>query len=218
MIGLNFGLNKKRKPKIKLNNKIKKKSPLDFGIKKAKRSKLLNKNVIKKTKLDSKRINKYSGLTQKEQFILEKTCLNKINKNFTCICKKKSNHFPKICSSTNGNLTLTNCGVSLNNYKKYVKNNEIDPIVIKNKEEQINCILHNLEKNKVKHLDMCTDGKNLCVSKFGILSLIDFNIASINNECTTNQIRIRLESYGNNNDSYNKYMKNRIIETIKNTM
>ena len=28
-------------------------------------------------------------------------------------------------------------GVSLNNYKIYLKNNEIDPIVIKNKQEQV---------------------------------------------------------------------------------
>ena len=227
MIGLNFRLNKaafkkkiKQKPKQKpkLQNDLTQKSSLDFRINKAKRNNLLNKNIIKKAKLDSKRINKYSGLTQKEQFVLEKTCLDKINKNFRCICKNKSNHFPKICSSTNGNLTLTNCGVSLNNYKKYVKNNEIDPIVIKNKVEQLNCILHNLEKNKVKHLDMCTNGKNLCVSKFGVISLIDFNIASINNECPTEQIKRRLENYGTDKDSYNKYMKNRIMETIKNCM
>ena len=191
---------------------------LDFGINKIKRSKLLNENITKKANLGSKRINKYNGLNQKEQFYLEKTCLNKINKNFTCLCKNKSNHFPKIITSKNGNLKLTNCGVSLNNYKRYLKNNEIDPIVIKNKEEQLNCILHNLKKNRVKHLDMCLDGKNLCVSKNGVLSLIDFNIACIDNKYTTDKIKNRIQNYGLDSDSYNEFMKNRIIQTIKNTM
>lgn len=191
---------------------------LDFGINKIKRSKLLNENITKKANLGSKRINKYNGLNQKEQFYLEKTCLNKINKNFTCLCKNKSNHFPKIISSKNGNLKLTNCGVSLNNYKIYLKNNEIDPIVIKNKQEQLNCILHNLKKNRVKHLDMCLDGKNLCVSKNGVLSLIDFNIASIDNKYTTDKIKNRIQNYGLDSDSYNEFMKNRIIQIIKNTM
>jgi len=191
---------------------------LDFGINKAKRSQALERNYRKKTKLTSKRISKWSGLTNKEQYILEKTCLEKLNNNFRCLCKNKCNHFPKIISASGGVLKLTNCGVSLNNYKNYVKNNEIDPIVIKNKEEQVKCILHNLEKNKVKHLDMVTNGKNLCVSETGVLSLIDFNIASINNEYKTDKIKNRLNTYGIENSKYNVVMKNKIMKTIKNTM
>ena len=191
---------------------------VNFGINKAKRSQALEKNIRKKTKLTSKRISKWSGLTNKEQYILEKTCLEKLNNNFRCLCKNKCRHFPKIISASGGVLKLTNCGVSLNNYKNYVKNNEIDPIVIKNKEEQVKCILHNLEKNKVKHLDMVINGKNLCVSETGVLSLIDFNIASINNEYKTDQIKNRLNAYGIENSKYNVVMKNKIMKTIKNTM
>ena len=58
---------------------------LDFGINKAKMSKLLRKNIIKKPRLYGKRINKYNGLTNKEEFILEKTCLKKINRKNTVI-------------------------------------------------------------------------------------------------------------------------------------
>ena len=94
---------------------------LDFGINKAKRSQALERNYRKKTKLTSKRISKWSGLTNKEQYILEKTCLEKLNSNFSCLCKKKSNHFPKLISASNGVLKLTNCGISLNKYKNYVK-------------------------------------------------------------------------------------------------
>ena len=142
---------------------------------------MLRNDVTKKTRLDSKKINKYNGLSRKEEFLLEKTCLEKINSNFKCLCNNKARHFPQIVSSSNGNLKLSNCGVSLNNYKNYLRNKEIDPIKISDLDQQIDCILENLKKNQIKQLDMCFDGKNLCVSKTGILSLIDFNIASINN-------------------------------------
>lgn len=189
---------------------------LDFGFNNRVKDPWRKINYRKNTKRSNTA--SWNGLTNKEEFILEKTCLEKLNSNFRCLCKKKSNHFPKLISASNGVLKLTNCGISLNKYKKYVKYNEIDPIVIKNKEEQINCILHNLEKNKVKHLDMVTNGKNLCVSKTGVLSLIDFNIASINNEYTTDKIKNRLSLYGKENSKYNIFMKNRIMKTIKNTM
>ena len=191
---------------------------LDFGINKAKRSQVLRQNVTKKTNVNSKSKTKYSGLNKKQEFILEKTCLEKLNNNFKCLCRNKCRHFPSIVSISNGSLKLSNCGISLNNYRNFVKNKEIDPIRINNVEEQIHRILNNLEKNNIKHLDMCLDGKNLCVKKGGILSLIDFNIASINNKYNTNKIKKRLQNYGNDRESYNKYMKSRIIQTIKNTM
>ena len=189
---------------------------LDFGFNNRVKDPWRKINYRKNTKRSNTA--SWNDLTTKEEFILEKTCLEKLNSNFRCLCKKKSNHFPKLISASNGVLKLTNCGISLNKYKNYVKYNEIEPVVIKNKEEQINCILHNLQKNKVKHLDMVADGKNLCVSKTGILSLIDFNISSINNECKSDKIKRRLEAYGTTNDSYNKFMKNKIKEAIKNTM
>ena len=191
---------------------------LNFGINKAIRSQVLRNDVTKKTRLDSKKINKYNGLSRKEEFLLEKTCLEKINSNFKCLCNNKARHFPQIVSSSNGNLKLSNCGVSLNNYKNYLRNKEIDPIKISDLDQQIDCILENLKKNQIKQLDMCLDGKNLCVSKTGILSLIDFNIASINNSYTTEEIKRRLQNYGMDNDSYKQYMKKRIMKTIKNTM
>ena len=191
---------------------------LNFGINKAIRSQVLRNDVTKKTRLDSKKINKYNGLSRKEEFLLEKTCLEKINSNFKCLCNNKARHFPQIVSSSNGNLKLSNCGISLNNYKNYLRNKEIDPIKISDLDQQIDCILENLKKNQIKQLDMCLDGKNLCVSKTGILSLIDFNIASINNSYTTEEIKRRLQNYGMDNDSYKQYMKKRIMKTIKNTM
>lgn len=190
---------------------------LDFGFKKIKRAQILRK-PWKKKNTNNGGVNKYSGLSKKEEFLLEKTCLKKINKNFKCLCKNKSSHFPSTINSSNDELLLTNRGVSLNKYKDFVKNKEIDPISISNLDEQINCILDNLKKNNIKHLDMCLDGKNLCLSKTGVLSLIDFNIACIDNKYTTNKIKNRLNHYGNDIDSYNKFMKNSIIQIIKNTM
>ena len=114
---------------------------LNFGINKAIRSQVLRNDVTKKTRLDSKKINKYNGLSRKEEFLLEKTCLEKINSNFKCLCNNKARHFPQIVSSSNGNLKLSNCGISLNNYKNYLRNKEIDPIKISDLDQQIDCIL-----------------------------------------------------------------------------
>ena len=92
---------------------------IDFGINKAKRSNLEN-NVTKKTKLNSKRINKYSGLNKKQEFILEKTCLEKLNNNFKCLCQIN------VISIRSNVIKIINCGISLNNYKNiWIKNKEI---------------------------------------------------------------------------------------------
>jgi len=191
---------------------------LDFGIKKIKRSHMLKSNVKKKTNLNSKTNNFYSSLSKKEEYILEKTCLEKINNKFKCLCKTKSHHFPKLVSSNNGVLILSNCGVSINKYKTLIKNKEIDPINIKNLDKQLDCIMYNLKRNKIKHLDMCMNGKNLCISTSGIISVIDFNIACINNEYTTEKINIRLHSYGENDNIYEANMKKKIKKIIHTCM
>ena len=49
-------------------------------------------------------------------------------------------------------------------------------------EEQIECIIYNLKKCKIKHFDMHPSGKNICLNKRGIISIIDFDMVSINNK------------------------------------
>ena len=118
-----------------------------------------------------------TNLTKTETFELEKSCLQKIKKEYNCICKQKKNHFPKyICSIKNNfcyGILMTNIGTSLDkikNIKKYK---------IPNIEEQINCIAFNLDKMKIYHCDILR--KNITISKKGEIGLIDFNIAVYSN-------------------------------------
>ena len=140
-------------------------------------------NIIKITK-NYRNNNPWTGLTRKEAFNLEKNCLTILNSNFKCLCDVKCEHFPKIiyCNLDKYKFVLSNCGYSFNKYELLVKTKKIKPITIKNMEEQIECIIYNLKKCKIKHLDMHPCGKNICLNKKGILSLIDFDIASIDNK------------------------------------
>lgn len=46
--------------------------------------------------------------------------------------------------------------------------------------------------------------KNICVNNFGHLSLIDFDIASMDNICLTHKIERKLEYYGGHKEYYSK--------------
>ena len=147
--------------------------------------------VIKITK--NMRINPWTGLTRKEGFDLEKDCLIILNSNFKCLCDVKCEHFPKIisCDPDKYKFILSNCGYSLDKYELFVKTKKIKPITIKNMEEQIDCIIYNLKKSKIKHLDMHPSGKNICINEKGVISLIDFDIASIDNNYKSGKIKDR---------------------------
>ena len=138
--------------------------------------------IIKITK--GWKVSPYTGLTRKEGFDLENDCLTILNSDFKCLCDVKCSHFPKIisCNQNEYKFIFSNCGYSIDKYELLIKTNKIKPITIKNMEEQIECIIYNLKKCKIKHLDMCPSGKNLCINEKGILSIIDFDIATINNK------------------------------------
>ena len=51
-------------------------------------------------------------------------------------------------------------------------------IKVPDSDKQINCIIDNLERAGVYHLDMHWSGKNLCLRK-GVLGIIDFDVAII---------------------------------------
>nr|QFG74490.1 MAG: hypothetical protein [Megaviridae environmental sample] len=142
-------------------------------------------------------INPWNGLRRHESFNLEKDCLQIINNNFNCICKKKCYHFPEIINYDNKRYKffLSIRGLSLNNYHRFLNYNIIKKIVLNKHqiEEQVNCITHNLEKSKVAHLDLAS--KNICIDNEGTLSLIDFDIACINGRCISSKIQKKYNEY-----------------------
>ncbi len=149
----------------------------------------------------------------RECFNLERKCLFTLNNKFKCTCKTKCKHFPilKKCDKHNHTLVFSNCGLSIDRYIKMVTTGQLKPYKLKNYKKQINCILNNLNKCKIQHLDMHGNGKNLCINKNGILSLIDFDHATING-LYKKRLKSRVRKY--NHINYNICFKKKIINII----
>lgn len=117
------------------------------------------------------------NLTRQESYDLEKRCLQRIHSNYKCKCGLNCNHFPilKSCDSSKFKFVLSDCGSSFRQLKKH----QCRTITVKHMERQLDCIADNLRKSHVQHGDMHHSGKNLCVSREGVISVIDFDIARI---------------------------------------
>src|SRR6266853_1574433 len=99
--------------------------------------------IIKKP---TRTFKKSNGLSLSEYFGLEKKCLELINKNYKCTCKKKRNHFPSIirCDTFRHEFELSDQGTSIDKMILYRKK-----IYIRDIDEQIDCILDNLNRNGI---------------------------------------------------------------------
>ena len=117
--------------------------------------------------------NVYVKIQFKKEYQLEKKCLKRIEKNYICSCENNCNHFPKIIYFNDyfNLLIITDSGTDL----KYLNK----PITIENFEQQLNCILKNFERSKINQNDIVP--KNICINDKGILSIIDFDLATIDN-------------------------------------
>jgi len=176
--------------------------------------------IIKRTTTKGHRLNPHNGLNKQECFQLEKDCLTLLNSNFECKCHVKCEHFPRIvsCNPDKCKFLLSNCGFSLDKLPKLLIPRA------SNIEQQIDCIIFNLQKCKIKHLDMVRNGQNVCVNENGIISIIDFDIAAIDNDYKTKKIKLRAneESYGkyygitlNNEDDYYAKLKKILTHLIQ---
>ena len=152
------------------------------------------------------------GLKTKDAFNLEKKCLEILNNNYECICSTKRNHFPIIKDFNEKEQTfyLSLNGISLDKYKKYLKKFKI----VDDKDnfnEQINCIWKNLNDNGIKHLDLLP--KNICINNPNkTISLIDFDIATINDDTMNNKLLIKRNTKYNEENF--KYNFNKIIDYL----
>jgi thiamine kinase-like enzyme len=155
-------------------------------------------------------IKKCSQLDQSNSFLLEVSCLKKIKKHYTCICDVKKKHFPKILKIDvkKFQISLSNRGFSVKDIIK--KNLDYVPINI---EEQLKCIIHNLKKKNIKHLDMAENGKNICINKKGTISLIDFDYVSIGDKYMSSKIE-RSACRFKNYDEYLEYFTNSFMVII----
>lgn len=127
-------------------------------------------------------IREYNDLTIKEAFNLELEIYKRLsgNKNFPKLIRFDDNKFT---------ITIEYCGNSVDKLKS---------LKIDNLDEQINNILTTLEENKINHLDIHESGKNICY-KDGIIYLIDFDIAVIDNKPLNKKLESILNSYKDRN-------------------
>ena len=164
-----------------------------------------------------KSINPYSGYSSsmgQKREIMALTLLNSYCEKNPCSCGP---HFPTLLDYKKKKyITLSNQGIDLKTLKS--TNYRIS---ITNLDHQIKCIYNILENCGLSHLDLNNNGKNICISRDGTLSLIDFDIMhfrKIDNIHTLTPLmiqRIRTFDYCNSYDEFRDKIY-RIISGCKN--
>jgi len=116
--------------------------------------------------------NRWVGMTAGQRLYIESWCLKRLNT--SCSKAVASAHFPKLyrVSSESNAIEMSHCGTSLDQIYQGSPS-----IVVDNSAVQIEEIVRLMEEAGVRHLDLRPDGKNLCVSHDGRLTLIDFDVA-----------------------------------------
>ena len=150
----------------------------------------------------------YNGwvqLSRSQSFHLEIHCLKRLEQYFECICGR-GYHFPRIVryNAEQSRLTLSYRGPSIDKLRSRTR--------VSKMEAQLKCIIHNLRKSEIKHLDM--HEKNLCVNRDGIISIIDFDVACAKSDFRSSVIRGIAKSYGTDRDYYHT-LKKRITSILK---
>lgn len=117
-------------------------------------------------------INPYSGypntISQKREIM----ALQLLNSYCNKYPSPYGSHFPKLLDyKKNIYINLSNQGLDLKTLKKTKYK-----ILLPNFNEQIKIIYNILIKCGIYHLDLNNNGKNICISRNGIISLIDFDI------------------------------------------
>lgn len=140
---------------------------------------------FKKSLNHNMKINIYNGYTPyqcQEREIKALTIINEIIKNKECnSCINYKDHFPQLLEvKKNKYIITTHQGIDLQMLKRTNKR-----IFVKNLNQQIINIYKILKESNISHLDINENGKNICITNDGILSLIDFDIVHFKN--TDNQ-------------------------------
>ena len=124
--------------------------------------------------------------------------MSHIHDHFSCKCSGGPfEHFPKIVNYNEESLSInmSNLGSSLN--KPGVREQVLAHLQPKDIFMQVQCIVDNLERANVKHLDCPKNGQNICWDGRS-LSLIDFDACLVNNLTFPNRVIRKWNSnYGN---------------------
>lgn len=149
--------------------------------------------------------NPVTKLNRIDAFNLELSALCAIRRNYECKCDEPKDHFPKITKTDRKGikLHLNNKGESLD--KEGVKDNMKKVLIPSLVKEQVSCIVENLVKCGVRHVDCPENGQNLCWDG-ETLSLIDFDSCIIDGKkCNNKCIKYWSNSYGKGKEYIQKY-------------
>ena len=121
--------------------------------------------------------NRWVGMTAGQRLYIESWCLKRLNTSFSK--EAASSHFPELYEVSSGSnfIEMSHCGTSLDQISQSGPS-----IIVNNPTAQIEEIVRLLGEAGVFHLDLRPDGKNLCVSLDGHLTLIDFDAAVLEGE------------------------------------
>ena len=128
------------------------------------------------------------SLTKRQSMQLEIEALQRLHKNYKCNCGNTHvNHFP-IVKNINWDkltITLTDCGETVLNIRE---RSRIYPDNFVMFSEQVKCIVDNLKRNNIQHLDIHRN--NICI-KNSVICLIDFDISIIDSNPLNEHIERR---------------------------
>ena len=115
----------------------------------------------------------YLKIQSSKSYQKEKYCLQKLESNYKCICKKKCNHFPKIVSYNDklNIIVMTHHGYDCKYLNRLIK--------VPDHKKQVECIVSNLKNSNLSQNDMLP--KNICINSKGVITLIDYDLAKIDN-------------------------------------
>lgn len=135
---------------------------------------------------------KITSLQPEQGFNLQTIALDKLNSNYSCCCKSSNTpreHFPKLVQfdSTSNTVVMSNCGTDLSR----VGTRESIFSSLTNQEilEQVRCIVINLTRAGIKHLDCPPNGQNVCWDpSTKTISLIDFDACFVDGYRVKNRV------------------------------
>ncbi|MCC5964445.1 MAG: hypothetical protein JJU09_15080 [Rhodobacteraceae bacterium] len=130
----------------------------------------------------------WSGLTADQALYLECTCLQRLARE----TGRARSHFPQIITIRPADhcFEITHQGPTV---REMVQAGSRVPVP--DPEAQVSRIVDQMRASGVVHLDMLADGRNLCVSADGHVSVIDFDIASVDGVAYSGMIERHLTRF-----------------------
>lgn len=135
-----------------------------------------------------------SGLTARQAFFLEASCLIRLQEH-----GEGARHFPApvALDPVGHRITMTRQGTSLDLLDP-PQRAERAALIRGDHRDQLRLIVETLERARVVHLDMHPNGRNIAVCEAGTISLIDFDMATIDGHAFSGEIARRHADWSQN--------------------